>query len=185
VPILAMTAYAMRDDRERCLVAGMDDYLAKPLDPETFRGAVRRLLRRADDHAARPGAAEAAGLPEEAPALAERRFAGLAEVLPPEALASIIGEWVRESRDAVAEMRRLAEAGGVAPLKRMAHELAGAAGTIGAELLGRHAAALEEACGRGDAEAARHILGALDHEAARARSALEAKLAAQGGGDAP
>ena len=41
-PIVAMTAYAMQGDRERCLEAGMDDYVTKPFDMERVAEVVRR-----------------------------------------------------------------------------------------------------------------------------------------------
>ncbi len=48
VPIVALTAHAMREDEERCLAAGMDAYLAKPLDPQALFRAVEGLARVAE-----------------------------------------------------------------------------------------------------------------------------------------
>jgi PAS domain S-box-containing protein len=49
LPILAMTAYAMKGDRERCLAGGMDDYVSKPIQPRELWQAIERLVPGGDD----------------------------------------------------------------------------------------------------------------------------------------
>jgi CheY-like chemotaxis protein len=46
VPVVAMTANAMQGDRERCLEAGMDDYISKPIDMQQLRATIERVMTR-------------------------------------------------------------------------------------------------------------------------------------------
>ncbi len=50
VPVVAMTARAMKGDRDRCLAAGMDDYIAKPLKAEQLADTIDRILGRITSH---------------------------------------------------------------------------------------------------------------------------------------
>ncbi|HKP20022.1 MAG TPA: PAS domain S-box protein [Thermoleophilaceae bacterium] len=126
VPIVAMTANTMEGDRERCITAGMDDYLPKPLRAEELEVALRRAL--ADDEDAEP--------------LVDRDV--LDELLGDEGLMDLFFEETSAQLDALNEA---ADAGDTPEVQRLAHTIKGAAATVGATRLAALAAEIEQAPG--------------------------------------
>jgi CheY-like chemotaxis protein/HPt (histidine-containing phosphotransfer) domain-containing protein len=128
VPIVAMTANTMEGDRERCIAAGMDDYLPKPLRVEELEDALRRAL----------GNGGAAAGP-----LVDREL--LDELMDDGALdASLMELFADESRAQLDALRAAIDAGDAAEVKRLAHTMKGGAGTVGATRMAALAAELEQ-----------------------------------------
>jgi len=169
MPILAMTAYAMKGDRERCLAAGMDGYVSKPIRARELFAALAAAVRGA------PPPAPSVGSEPLARAEAPDWTAALERVGGDRAL---LGELVRlflqECPGWVRELRRGLEAGDAAALKRVAHNLKSCMGNFGARAAFERALRLETLGRDGNLAGADEACRALEQSLERLRPALAA-----------
>ena len=149
VPVLAVTAHAMPGDRERCLGAGMDDYLTKPILPKELLATVQRWIRR------RPPGADGGTLQASDDPIDDFALTQLAEQTDPAILPSLIGTFVAEVRTRGAEIADALAAEDWHSLERQAHALKSASHSFGARYLARALEGIEAACVAGDTDRAR------------------------------
>jgi two-component system, sensor histidine kinase and response regulator len=174
IPIVAMTAHAMKGDEEKCLEAGMDAYISKPVNQDRLFHTLWRLLRtqKRSVDVGMPEQAAAAGEPHpdaEAPLQNEHPQAiarGLEHdaILPANlpgidightletlnidgaTLKRILIGFLAENRNAAGLIRQAHAANDAEQVRRMAHGLKGSAANIGAAELNMAAHRLETAC---------------------------------------
>jgi signal transduction histidine kinase/CheY-like chemotaxis protein/HPt (histidine-containing phosphotransfer) domain-containing protein len=182
VPIIAVTADAMQGDRERCLAAGMNDYMSKPFKVAQLNAMLERW-----GHAAQPRAIAA---PAAAPAShadgaidwtvlddfrnAEAGDAGDAFV------ARLIAQYLEESLARVDSVRSAVAAGDPAAVRRASHTLRGASNAIGATRLAAVCADLEDLARSTTLTGSAGLISALNDEFARVRHALQVDVRNRG-----
>jgi signal transduction histidine kinase/CheY-like chemotaxis protein/HPt (histidine-containing phosphotransfer) domain-containing protein len=171
LPIIAMTASAMTDDRNEALAAGMNDHIAKPIDVEAMLATMARWMEPCDRSAPAVDAAPARGTFAATPLAEVDEEAGLATCGHNAMLyRRLLLGFVRDYADFRSTFAAACASSDPAAPRRCAHNLRGTAACIGAREVAERARLLEEACEAGASQAR------LDELMARTLAALRPVL---------
>ena len=177
LPIVAMTANAMAGDRERCVEAGMDDYLPKPLDIGQLKEVLKRWLRAGEGTGAPSG--EAAVAQGEVNAAVEHRaildqkvLHDLREVVEEE-FANILRGFIDHAPVLQADLDAGLAGGDITALVRPAHSLKSSSANVGALRLSELARTVEHAARQGDMETSAQGVVGIRSELSRVLAALQ------------
>jgi CheY-like chemotaxis protein/HPt (histidine-containing phosphotransfer) domain-containing protein len=176
--IVAMTASALEGERERCLAAGMDDYLSKPVRPEDMVAVIQDWIgtpdkrkKRADGRAKTP-----AGEVQVIDMTVISNLRTLQARAKGNLLAELIGTFCADSEKKIAAMKAAAESRDAEALCRAAHALKGGSGIVGANRMVSLCNIIEEMSRAGSTEGALPLIDTVEEEFGRARRELRREL---------
>ncbi len=174
LPIVAMTANAMAGDRQKCLDAGMDDYLAKPVTRSDLERCITRW------NGVKMPVPETLPTPEaiavrSPPVLTASILDELREVLGNE-VDKIIAVYLEDAPRLIAQLERAAVSGDPIALRVAAHTLKSSSANVGASTLSEAARDLEEGARDGTMKKPEVMVARIVTEFAQVRSALQSKL---------
>jgi CheY-like chemotaxis protein/HPt (histidine-containing phosphotransfer) domain-containing protein len=182
IPIVALTAHAAEGERERCLEAGMDDYLSKPYRRKALLEALERWSgTQTESPPGSPEAGAAPGAPHDADGPID--FAALDTIrrLENTQQPSLLADLIRSHRERAAELiedlRWALEDRDEDGVREAARSLETGSGNVGARAVAALCREVEWLVRNGDASGAKAAFDRLVEESARAQEALEAAIA--------
>jgi len=151
LPIIAMTAHATMEEKQRCLATGMNDHISKPIDPDNLFETVGRFYKRVEQASA---SEVFASPPAVKPAIEPDALPAIPGLDAPDGLARVAGnrklylkllrQFVEQQGPALSQINDALTNGDPALAERLAHTLKGVAGNIGAKSVHSAAAVLEK-----------------------------------------
>jgi PAS domain S-box-containing protein len=171
VPVIALTAHAMKGDRHRCLEAGMNDYLAKPIIPGALAETLTKWLPSRSGTSVVTGETRSPDVPEGPPVF--DRQALLDRLMGDESLViEVVAVFFADMPRLITQLEAVMDAADLRSVAHWAHTIKGAAANVGGERLRTAASCLEEAAVGGDMGRARRGMSVLKDEFGRLCEAM-------------
>ncbi len=171
--IVAMTAHAMQGDRDKCIAAGMDDYLAKPVRPKDVRDMIERWGGKVMQDA-RPSTPAAPENPAGDPPIDMDRMTDLTDGNI-DGLRELVEMYLLQTHKQFAQMHAAVREGNADALRRVAHSCAGASATLGMTHLVPKLRELEKLGGSGSLTGAAQICEDAAREYGRIQDFLKTR----------